>query len=284
MFYLAENSGNLGHRSEAECLAESETHGIGRFEFLFGMVILYDLLYVVNTVSKSLQSEDMDLEAAIIQLGGLVGSLKGYRETGIEKAKAEAMQIAIDMEIEPTFSSKPKRVIKKKKHFREDAEKVDDSYRLNAEESFRIDYFINFVDQAIVSLGVRFKQFQRYKEILGFLFGLKRLKSRKDDELMISCAKLEASLEHDGHFDVDGKHLFMELQYLRGMLPEEVTRAIQMLEFLKRMDGCYPNTEITYRILLTIPISVASAERSFSNLKLIKNYIFILRKEKKSYS
>ena len=122
MFYLAENSGNLGHRSEAECLAESETHGIGRFEFLFGMVIWYDFLYVVNTVSKSLQSEDMDLEAAIIQLGGLVGSLKGYRETGIEKAKAEAMQIAIDMEIEPAFSSKPKRVIKKKKHFGEDAE------------------------------------------------------------------------------------------------------------------------------------------------------------------
>ncbi|XP_013624035.1 PREDICTED: uncharacterized protein LOC106330010 [Brassica oleracea var. oleracea] len=79
---VKENSGNLGHRSEAECLAE---------------------------MSKSLQSEDMDLEAAIIQLGGLVGSLKGYRETGIEKAKAEAMQIAIDMEIEPAFSSKPKR-------------------------------------------------------------------------------------------------------------------------------------------------------------------------------
>ena len=122
LFYLAENSGNLGHRSEAECLAKSETHGIGRFEFLFGMVIWYDFLYVVNTVSKSLQSEDMDLEAAIIQLGRLVGYLKGYRETGFEKAKAKAMQIAIDMEIEPAFSSKPKRVIKKKKHFGEDAE------------------------------------------------------------------------------------------------------------------------------------------------------------------
>lgn len=208
LFYLAENSGNLGHRSGAECLAESETHGIGRFEFLFGMVIWYDLLYVVNTVSKSLQSEDMDLEAAIIQLGGLVGYLKGYRETGFEKAKAEAMQIAIDMEIEPTFSSKPKRLIKRKKHFGEDAEKVDDNYQLNAEESFRIDYFINILDQAIVSLGVRFEQFQRYEEIFGFLFGLKRLKSAKDDELMISCVKLEDSLEHDGHFDVENTCLW----------------------------------------------------------------------------
>lgn len=30
---------------------------------------------------------------------------------------------------------------------------------------------------------------------------------------------------------------------------------------------------IAYRILLTIPVSVASGERSFSKLKLIKNYL-----------
>lgn len=124
-----------------------------------------------------------------------------------------------------------------------------------------------------MSLGVRFEQIQRYEEVFGFLFGLKKLKSAKDDELMISCVKLEASLEHDGHFDVDGKHLFLELQYIRGILPKEITKAIQILEFLKRMDGCYPNAEIAYRILLTISISVASAERSFSKLKLIKNYL-----------
>ena len=45
-----------------------------------------------------------------------------------------------------------------------------------------------------------------------------------------------------------------------GMLPKEITKAIKMLEFLKRMDGCYPNTEIAYRILLTIPVTVVSIE------------------------
>ena len=33
------------------------------------------------------------------------------------------------------------------------------------------------------------------------------------------------------------------------------------------------NTCVTYRILLTIPIIVDSAERSFSKLKLIKSYL-----------
>ena len=35
----------------------------------------------------------------------------------------------------------------------------------------------------------------------------------------------------------------------------------------------FPNLFIALRILLTSPISVASAERSFSKLKLIKNYL-----------
>ena len=35
----------------------------------------------------------------------------------------------------------------------------------------------------------------------------------------------------------------------------------------------FPNAYITYRILLTIPITVASAKRSFSKLKLIKSYL-----------
>jgi hypothetical protein len=37
--------------------------------------------------------------------------------------------------------------------------------------------------------------------------------------------------------------------------------------------NCYPNIFVAYRILFTIPITVASAKRSFSKLKLLKNYL-----------
>ncbi|KAL8524097.1 hypothetical protein ACS0TY_013892 [Phlomoides rotata] len=39
------------------------------------------------------------------------------------------------------------------------------------------------------------------------------------------------------------------------------------------MDGCFPNAYIAYKILLTIQVTVASAERSFSKLKLIKTFL-----------
>jgi hypothetical protein len=37
--------------------------------------------------------------------------------------------------------------------------------------------------------------------------------------------------------------------------------------------NCFPNASIAYRILLTIAVTVASAEISFSKLKLLKSYL-----------
>ena len=39
------------------------------------------------------------------------------------------------------------------------------------------------------------------------------------------------------------------------------------------MGDCFPNAWNIYRVLLTIPVTVASAERNFSKLKLVKNYL-----------
>jgi hypothetical protein len=36
---------------------------------------------------------------------------------------------------------------------------------------------------------------------------------------------------------------------------------------------CYPNASIAYRILFTVLVTVASVERSFSKLNLLKNYL-----------
>jgi hypothetical protein len=63
---------------------------------------------------------------------------------------------------------------------------------------------------------------------------------------------------------------FSELKVLRESLLEELMSALEILQFVKAAD-CYPNFSIAYHILLTISVTVASAERSFSKLKLLKN-------------
>jgi hypothetical protein len=86
------------------------------------------------------------------------------------------------------------------------------------------------------------------------------------------CDNLEAVLKRDGKSDIDGLELYMELTFLQDFIPRENMGPVQILNFLKRHD-CFPNAAIAYRTLLTIPMTVASAERSFSKLKLLKSYL-----------
>uniref|UniRef100_A0A0D3EEH2 HAT C-terminal dimerisation domain-containing protein n=1 Tax=Brassica oleracea var. oleracea TaxID=109376 RepID=A0A0D3EEH2_BRAOL len=64
------------------------------------------------------------------------------------------------------------------------------------------------------------------------------------------------------------KKQFDEANHEEVSLFDEAMTPIQVLELVKDM-GCYPNVDIAYRILLTTPVTVASAERSFSKLKLV---------------
>ena len=73
LFELEETSEDPKIKSEAKCLAIYELED---FEFLLGMTIWYDILFVVNLVSKNIQSEDIHIDDAIDQLKGLVSFLK----------------------------------------------------------------------------------------------------------------------------------------------------------------------------------------------------------------
>lgn len=233
------------------------------------MVIWYNLLHAVNIVSKTLQNESMDIGVAITQLKGLISFLEKYRETRFQECMVEAKDIASEMGIEPIFHEK--RIIRRKKHFDESAS--EEVTQQSALELFRVNYFIlNIVDQALSSIKNRFEHFQKYEETFRFLFDLKKLKSANIDSLKLYCANLEMVMKDGELSDINGKCLFSVLRILREMIPKDAKMAIQVLNFLK-MDGCFPNAWIAYRILLTITVTVASAERSFSKLKLIKFYL-----------
>ncbi|XP_062075919.1 uncharacterized protein LOC133780056 [Humulus lupulus] len=185
---LAETSDDPKIKSEAKCLA---TYELENFEFLLGMTIWFDILFVVNSISKNLQCKNMDIDNAINQLDDLLSYFENYRKDEFVYAK----EIANEMEIEPKFCEKRK---------------------------------------------------------------LKALN--------------EYALKYNGFFDIDGLDLFSELKVLREIFPNENSSSIEILDYIKKIDS-FPNTYIAYRILLTIYVTVALAEKSFSKLKLIKSYL-----------
>ena len=106
--------------------------------------------------------------------------------------------------------------------------------------------------------------------MFGFLFNSENLKSLDDNDLRKCCTTFADLYTHDNSSDVDLDDFFSELKVLQVTLPDKLMSATEIFQFVTAAD-CYPNVSIAYQILLIVPVIVASAERSFSKLKILKN-------------
>jgi hypothetical protein len=152
-----------------------------------------------------------------------------------------------------------------------DYESTDEG-TLSAEQAFRTGYFLCIIDQAITSMNTRFEQLRQYDTLFGFLYNINTMR-RLNDDLLKCCMNFDLALRLERSRHLDGADLCAELKIFREIVPESTRTAIQCLQYLWTIRDSFPNTAIAYRILLTVPVTVASAERSFSKLKLIKNYL-----------
>ncbi|KAG6413965.1 hypothetical protein SASPL_126681 [Salvia splendens] len=248
--------------------AENLVTALENFEFLCGMVIWHDILFSINMVSQKLQSKIVCMDATIHQIEGVISYFKRYRDEGFSRSIKIAIEIAEEMDVEPIFPTKRKG--KRKKHFDEQNDQNEET--LAAIEPFRINYFLTMIDMAIASLTSRFEQMKTFENLFGFLLNSENLKSLDDNDLWKCCTTFAEAFSHDNSSDVDLNDFISELQVLQVILPDDLMSAPEIFQFIT-IEDCYPNVSIAYRILLTIPVTVASAERSFSKLKLLKNYL-----------
>ena len=93
---------------------------------------------------------------------------------------------------------------------------------------------------------------------------------------------LKKKCEHLGELyssDVDGQQLYEEILECRMLLSSranmKVSRPEELLECIVQYgdESVFPNLRIAIKIMLTIAVSIASCERSFSKLKLILSYL-----------
>lgn len=80
--------------------------------------------------------------------------------------------------------------------------------------------------------------------------------------------------------DLNAAELYSEIENFKYQAPLLMTKFenATQLDILKHihqysLKDLYPNLEVALRIFLTIPVTTASCERSFSKLKIIKNYL-----------
>jgi hAT family C-terminal dimerisation region len=83
------------------------------------------------------------------------------------------------------------------------------------------------------------------------------------------------ALSSDSSSDIDGYLLAEEMTAFRSIIPDSVTKPIDILTHVdetKSVDD-FQNYCAALRKLCTIPVTIASGERSVPKLKLIKTYL-----------
>jgi hypothetical protein len=75
-------------------------------EFILGMVVWHDILFVVNTVSKKLQSSSMCIDTILHQIEDIRNYCGSYRNEGFAPSIATTKNIVSQMGMEPSIPLK----------------------------------------------------------------------------------------------------------------------------------------------------------------------------------
>ncbi|XP_065658237.1 zinc finger MYM-type protein 1-like [Hydra vulgaris] len=197
--------------------------------------------------------------------------LKKCRGQGYDGANlmSEAVTICSKWKIKPTF--KVKRQSKYARHF----DNLSGS-DLNecAEKRFQINAFYRTIDIVNVQISDRFTGMEKLSNLFNFLQPQNLTKLSEAD--LIKSAKL---LQHSYPDDLT-KHFPTQLINAITFIKNDITEATTLKDLadillIKYSFVEYDFSDINTAILLlmTIPVTVASAERSFSKLKIIKSYL-----------
>lgn len=260
--------------------AHTEAAGLAKhlknYQFLVSLVIWNDLLARINIVSKLMQAKDMQFDIALKCVENTTEFLKTYKETGFELAQTAAKELAAELEMNsdeiafPAPQSMRRRKIRRQFEYECQDEPISDP-----KEKYRIEFFNVLLDQAIMSMNARFEQMKEHFHFFGFLHDFKTIATMSQKDLMKHCTDLGTILTDASSSDIDPVDFCNELGVFCTLVPSGNASARHALEFINQnnLNDTFPNVAIALRIALTNPITVASGERSFSKLKLIKNYL-----------
>ena len=257
---------NAETKAEARCLAQN----ICKFEFIVLTCFWSKMLQKIDRVNKYLQRDDVTVDTAVRHIKGLITDLESIRSNAPEDAISEARRIAESLDVPQEFEEKRKR--KKKKMFDERCE--DEISGLSQEDFFKVG-LRGIFDSILNDMNVRFKALEEVNFKFSFLNG------KIMNKMSVAELKLEAEKVADSYkTDLNKEELFQEVESFKHHAMEtddglKTAHAKAMLQIIYKhgLQDAYPNLTTALKIFLTLPVTVASAERSFSKLKIVKNYL-----------
>uniref|UniRef100_H3B0B3 DUF4371 domain-containing protein n=1 Tax=Latimeria chalumnae TaxID=7897 RepID=H3B0B3_LATCH len=258
----------LSKNADECCEASALKKLMENLNFVF-VVLQTKILEVVNAVSKLLQSKDTDLYKAAKLLHKATEDLAIFLNN-FKAAKNSAIKLSEKWGGQTKFQEK--RVRKVKRHFDELCE--------DTQSFFKVNVFYRCLDIISAQLTNCFQSLQTVADKFSIIQP-NTLISASDEDLYKEAEKLA------NHFNKDISPVFPgQLPSFRSCLKSEISKQLSVKDLANML--IVDNNALassfsevcTVLLFLTIPITVASAERSFSKLKLRKNYLGTMGQER----
>lgn len=237
-----------------------------KFEFIF-MCFLHKVMSEINYASKVIQRTHTDLDEATTVLQRVSEQLKKFRNT-YDEIKSEVCDLAQQWGINSSFESKRIRIVKS--HFDE----LTHDYRYHdREHQFKINVFYYTLDIIIAQIRQRFVGMRSVREYFDFLEP-KTIFELPEKEILKKCNNFSKK-----YAELISNQLALQYNQVISLLKQVMTSSMSVKDFAKLLlqkYGCleseFSEVYTAIMLFLTLPVTTASVERSFSKLKIIKDY------------
>ncbi|XP_013381238.1 52 kDa repressor of the inhibitor of the protein kinase [Lingula anatina] len=222
------------------------------FEFVAPLFIAHRLLRYTVPLCKLLQLTDCDLVQASSQATRLRDLYQEKRDNSFfDEVWGEMVEFAAQHDIEVSV---PRRAARQIHRNNAPAASPKDHWRVNA--------FLPFADHVISEISTRLCT--SFPRLLAQSLIPQRLSNLTDEEW--TQIKTEYGLVLDYNADI-------ELELWRQAVNTGDITGVDLEDAVKASYGLFPNIHRILKILLTMPVSTATAERSFSAMRRLKTYL-----------
>lgn len=243
--------------------AKSLKKWLKSFDTVVLLTVWLKTLQAVDDVSRLLQSNSIAIDDEIILINQLLDDLGRIRSSWNELL-SEAKLVAESLGFEKDFEVK--RTRKTKRHHDEPPNTA--YFHDGAEKKFEVSVFNVGLDHLIQQIRSRFKVVKEVYARFDFIWSL------TDD--IVAQERKARELAKFYSTDVNEEDLVAEIRHfdrVKGALfnPGNSLKLLNQI-FSKGLEPMFPSICILLRIFNTMSVSVAEGERSFSKMKIIKNY------------
>ena len=256
--------------SEIDPNIKSEVQGaikyVKSFECILMACIWEKILRPIDACNNAIQGKDATLDVEVANLESCIRHLNDIDSKWPEIVD-EAVEMAEKANVDPKL---PQKRSESSDH------QLSDSQRLAVFKELVCDKIIAEIQKGMT------KRFQGVRAIISSFSFLWTYRELDDSKLTAECSSFASF-----YSDVDKDELLEELKSLKlihtANFGQKTLTPFTLLNQIveKEYEHLFPYLTISLRIFLTLPVTVASAERSFSKLKLIKNRLRSLMGQQK---